>query len=191
VKTICSALVALLLASQLSGCGGARAAGSGPGGPGLGPQAAVARANATHEYPAPAPAPQRAPGALSAIGAVTGFARRYINWGPQDVSATMSQLARASVGQARSEMALAAAETRGDTTLQQGGIANRGSVEAVAPLRGRPGSFVVVTRESTVASQTNAYQGLAAAWHVTVATVLAVGKGPDRRWVISGWQPEN
>jgi hypothetical protein len=33
-----------------------------------------------------------------------------------------------------------------------------------------------------------AYAGLAPAWHVAVATVTEVA---PRRWVLSGWQPEN
>jgi hypothetical protein len=122
---------------------------------------------------------------------VTQFARLYINWTSQNVSGRMTRLARFSVGQARSEMALAAAETRGDGTLQQGGIANRGSVQAVAPRAGHPDQYVVVTLESTVSSVTAAYQGLAPAWHVTVATVSRAGAGADRRWVVSAWLPES
>ena len=64
----------------------------------------------------------------------------------------------------------------------------KASVEAVAPLDGRPGAFVVVTRESTTAANTDAYAGLRPAWHVTVATVAEVARG---RWVLSGWQPES
>ncbi|HET9719092.1 MAG TPA: hypothetical protein VFP55_03350, partial [Solirubrobacteraceae bacterium] len=114
------------------------------------PQArAVARANATHQYPAPAPAAQRAPGAPGPGQAVTAFARRFINWNSGDVAAVMTRLSRLSIGQARSEMVLAAAETRVDTALSQGQIANRGSVEAVARLAGSPNRYVVVTLELT------------------------------------------
>jgi hypothetical protein len=122
---------------------------------------------------------------------LVAFAEAYINWNAADVSAQMARLARASVGQARSELALAAAQTRGDTTLSQGGIANRGTVEAVAPLLGRSGRYVVVTRESTIATETDAYQGLAPAWHLTLATVTAIDSGGGRRWAVSGWQPES
>jgi hypothetical protein len=151
----------------------------------------VARAEATHEYPSPAPPEETAPGQPTALQAVTAFARLYINWDAQDVSGRMARLARESIGQARSEMVLAAAEARADTTIQQGGIANRGVVEAVAPLKRRSGQYVVVTREATTASVTTAYRGLAPAWHVTLATVTDVGTEGRRRWVVSGWQPES
>lgn len=179
--------LALLL---LSGCGGAGAQGSAQRQ--LSPRArALARAEATHEYPSPTPPAQSAPGSLTAVQAVSAFARLYINWNAQDVSAHMARLARASIGQARSEMALAAAETRTDTTIQQGGISNRGAVETVAPRDGHSGQYVVVTREATSASVTTAYRGLARAWHVTLATVAALGPPGRRRWILSGWQPES
>ena len=122
---------------------------------------------------------------------ITRFTTTYINWTAGDVARQMSALARASIGQARSEMQLAAAETRGDSTLRQGGIANQGVVEAVAPLARRADQYVVVTRETTTASATDAYQGLAPAWHVTIATLTPRGSGRNRSWVISGWQPES
>lgn len=146
----------------------------------------LATAQATHEYPSPPPR-QRAPGALSAVQAISIFATVYINWNAGDVSSDMRRLAAASIGQARSAMELAAAHTAGDYELGRGGIANRGTVEAVAPLAGQPNQFVVVTREATTATATNAYQGLRPAWHVTIATVARLGAG---QWVISGWQPE-
>ncbi len=178
------------LALCLGGCGGGRAHGT-TRRPASRQARALAEAEATHEYPSPSPPAQRAPGQLTAVGAITAFARRYINWDAQDVSAQMSDLARASIGQARSEMTLAAAETRTDSTLQQGGIANRGSVEAVAPLAGGSERYVVVTSEATTASATSAYAGLAPAWHLTLATVTEIGPPAERRWVISAWQPQN
>jgi hypothetical protein len=100
----------------------------------------------------------------------------------------MGVLARASIGQARSAMALAAAQTAGDYELRRGGVSNQGTVEAVAPLAGRPDEYVVVTRELTTATDTTVYQGLRPAWHVTLATVTQLAPG---RWVLSGWQPES
>lgn len=151
----------------------------------------MALANARHEYPGP-PAPvQRAPGAADPAQAVTAFARRYINWTAADLAVTMTRLARSSVGQARSEMALAGAEARADTTLTQGQIANRGSVEAVSRLSGSRNRYVVVTLESTTSGVSSAYRGLAPAWHVTLATVTELGPAAQRRWAVSGWQPEN
>lgn len=174
----------------LAGCGGGGAHRTTP--PQLSPSArAVARAEATHEYPSPAAPAQHARGSPSARQAITAFARLYINWNAEDVSAHMTRLARASIGQARSEMVLAAAETRADTTIQQGGISNRGAVEAVVALNERSGRFLVVTREATRASASGAYQGLAPAWHVTLATVAQVGPPATRRWVVSEWRPES
>jgi hypothetical protein len=119
---------------------------------------------------------------------VAVFANAYINWTARSVAADMAALARQSVGQARSEMELAAAQTGSDYELQRGGIANSGTVEAVAPLGGPGKRYVVVTREQTTATATDAYQGLHPAWHVAVATVARLGPG---RWAVSGWQPES
>ncbi len=85
-------------------------------------------------------------------------------------------------------MALAAAQTADDYELRRGGIANHGVVEAVAPLPERRDQYVVVTLESTSATNTSAYRGLRPAWHVALATVTEQAPG---EWVVSGWQPEN
>ncbi len=147
----------------------------------------LAQAARTHEVPTPAP-PEHAPGAVSAAQEISRFATIYINWTAQSVATQMAELALASVGQARSEMALAAAQTGRDSQLHEAGIANSGTVEAVAALPGQLDRYVVVTCESTSATDTTAYQGLAPAWHVTIATVLELA---PRRWVVSGWQPES
>jgi hypothetical protein len=118
---------------------------------------------------------------------VSTFARAYINWTAATVAADMQTLADRSVGQARSELQLAAAQTASDYELQRGGIANSGTVEAVDRLPGRREQYVVVTREMTSATNTTAYQGLRPAWHVAVATVVRQRGG----WVVSDWQPES
>lgn len=155
----------------------------------------------THELPTPA-APQHARGSATPVEAIWRFTERYVNWDAGDVAARMRALARASVGQARSEMELTAAQVARDRTLRRAGIANHGTVEAVAALKGPPGRYVVVTRERTTATYTSAYQGLKPAWHVTVAEVVRVtprharvGRGghngrPRPRWAVSLWQPE-
>jgi len=119
---------------------------------------------------------------------IDAFAHAYINWDAYTVSGQMAMLARASIGQARSVMQLAAAQTAQDYELKRGGIANHGTVEAVAPMRGRSDRYVVVTLEATTATLTTAYQGLRPAWHVAVASVARDARGD---WVLSGWQPEN
>jgi hypothetical protein len=88
-------------------------------------------------------------------------------------------------------MQLAAVANRADGTLARSGVSNQGTVEAVAPLAGSAQQFAVVTRESTTASRSAAYQGLAPAWHVTLATVTSLQTASGRRWVVSGWQPES
>jgi hypothetical protein len=149
----------------------------------------LAQAQATHEYPSPPPPRQTVTGgAATPTEAVRSFATAYINWNAATVAGELRALATQSVGQARSAMQLAAAQTAGDYELQRGGIANSGTVEAVAPLAGHPNQYVVVTREATTASNTNAYQGLQPAWHVTIATVTTPA---PRLWVVSGWQPQS
>jgi hypothetical protein len=149
----------------------------------------LARAQATHEYPSPPP-PRQSANSVSptAVQAIAAFATAYINWDAQTVSGDLRALAAASIGQARSAMVLAAAGTAADYELQRGGIANHGTVEAVAPLPGQPNRYVVVTLESTTATNTTAYEGLRPAWHVAVATVVELSAG---QWVLSGWQPES
>jgi hypothetical protein len=149
----------------------------------------LAQAEATHEYPSPPPPPQTpSQTAPTAIHAIHQFATAYINWTARTVAADMRSLAARSIGQARSAMALAAAETAGDYELLRGGIANHGTVETVAPLPRHPDEYVVVTLESTTATNTTAYQGLRPAWHVALATVTEQRPGS---WVVSAWQPES
>jgi hypothetical protein len=148
----------------------------------------VAQTNTTNEVPSPAPPQAAAAPALTAAAAVRRFADAYINWTAQTVATDMRALADESVGQARSAMQLAAAQTAGDYELQQGGIANSGSVEAVSLLPGARARYVVVTRETTTATSNDTYQGLRPAWHVAIATVAKTRAG---RWALSGWQPES
>jgi hypothetical protein len=122
------------------------------------------------------------------MAAVEAFASAYINWDPGSVSTDMRELAARSVGQARAATQLAAAQTADDYELQRGGIANAGTVEAIAPLPAQHDEYVVVTRELTTATATTAYQGLQPAWHVAIAAVTQISQG---WWVVSGWQPQS
>ena len=202
-----SGLIAPTLAALcllLCGCGGDEAGSTTPpptqaatpSSTPAGPQAAtaapaskLAQAQRTHEYPASTvPAETAASPAATAVLAIRAFADSYINWTAATVSNQMRTLATESIGQARSATALAAAQTAQDYELQRGGIANRGTVEAIAPLLGHRYVFVVVTRELTTATATNAYQGLRPAWHLALATVTQLSPG---HWVLSAWQPEN
>jgi hypothetical protein len=142
-----------------------------------------------NERTSTAPAAQTARSASpSAIAAVRQFVSAYINWSAETVTDDMRSLAAQSIGQARAAMQLAASQTAGDYELRDGGVSNSGTIEAVAPLGGRPDQYVVVTRETTSATNSATYQGLRPAWHVAVATVTQLGDGG---WVVSGWQPES
>jgi hypothetical protein len=161
---------------------------TGCGGSPLSPlQRKLARARTAHEFPAPPPPAERVTsGSPSAIAAIRAFVRAYINWNAQTVSSQLRSLAARSVGQARSALALAAAQTASDYELKRGGIANSGRVEAVVHYAGHTDQYLVVTLESTTASNTTLYEGLRPAWHVAIATVRRVGTD---EWAVSGWQP--
>ncbi len=148
------------------------------------------RQTRTSNEVAPAHAPVQTTGRAqaSAVAAIRRFATAYINWNARTIAADMSALAARSIDQARSAVQLAAADTAQDYELRRGGIANRGTVEAIAPLPGGHNRYVVVTLERTTASNTSAYQGLRPAWHVALATVAHL---TPVGWVVSGWQPEN
>jgi hypothetical protein len=182
-----SAVGAVLTAGAVAGCG----LPSGGAGANAGPAripAPVATAQRTHEIPTPAP-PQKALGGWrSPVQAVEVFAQWYINWTADTVATHLRVLAQAGIGQARSAMTLAAGQVGKDSSLKLGGIANSGTVEAIAPVTGERNVYAVVTRERTTATNTSAYHGLRPAWHVTLATVTQVD---GRLWTISVWQPEN
>jgi hypothetical protein len=150
-------------------------------------RATVAQAQRTHEIPTPAPAEKALGGWHSPVQAVQVFAQWYVNWTASTVATHLHVLAQAAIGQARSAMALAAGQVGHDSSIAMGGIANSGTVEAIAPVTGENNVYAVVTRERTTAAHTNAYQGLQPAWHVTLATVTRVF---GHLWTISGWQPE-
>ncbi len=152
------------------------------------PAAALAQARRTHEYPTPTVRQSVVGGWRSPGQAAEVFAATYVNWSARTVVARLRGLAQVSVGQARSAMSQAAAEIARDQELRRGGIANSGTIEAIAPVAGQRHRYVVVTRERTTAARDNAYRGLAPAWHVSVATVTRMADG---LWVVSGWQPEN
>lgn len=181
-------LSATALALVLAGCSALGAGRSTSAASSSPPSGGVAQADRTHEYPTPVPRQAVARAATGPVLAIEAFATGYINWRATTVSRTMRALEAISIGQARSEVALAASQTAQDYELHHGGVANSGTVEAVAPVLGHPGRYAVVTRERTTATNTTAYQGLPAAWHLTLATVARSG---GRGWVVSGWQPES
>jgi hypothetical protein len=182
-----AALATALVALAPVGCGRAGASrGAVRAAARTGESAAVRQAGAAHQYPGPSPPAQSASGpSPDPVSAVRGFVQIFINWDATDVAAQLSALAAQSIGQARSAMQLAAAQAGGDYELQQGGIANAGTIESIAPRPGHVGEYVVVTLEQTTATATTAYDGLRPGWHVAVATVARVQGG----WALTGWQP--
>jgi hypothetical protein len=187
------AVTAAVLALVLSGCGlampvpGTGATAQTTPAAGTATRSSGAPALTDNEVPTPPGPAEHAPGAGSAVGAVRTFAIGYINWTAADLRSRLSRLAADSVGQARSAMELAAQQTGSDPELTQAGVANHGRVEAVSALTGGAGRYVVVTLESTTATDSSDYEGLAPAWHLAVATVAHRGG----RWVVSGWQPKS
>lgn len=118
--------------------------------------------------------------------AIRAFGRLYTNWTAATVAGHLDRLARASTGEAASEMARAAQESRGDYELHRSGVFNRGTLEAVAVQPGHPGRYVVVTLESTGATSKQ-YAGLKPAFHVTLARVRRTAAG----WTVSAWLPQS
>jgi hypothetical protein len=181
-----AALTASVTASVLLGCAGLTTPARSP------PTSTsrMARAQVTHEYSSASPPRHHASaaGVGNAIIVVRAFALAYINWSAPTLSADLHALAAASIGQARPAMQLAAANAAQDYELKRGGIANSGTVEAVAPMAGSRDRYVIVTHERTSAARSTAYQGLRPAWHITLATVAELAPG---QWVVSGWQPQS
>jgi hypothetical protein len=192
MRASANALVVMLCGAAVTGCAvGAGSASPAASTPATRPSpvpTAVRQAARTHEVASPPPRLERASRtAPTPAEAVRAYAERYINWDAGTVTGMLRDLSGASVGQARSAMALEAAQVASDPELAQNGIANSGTVEAVAPLAGNARRWVVVTRERTTAALSSAYQGLRPGWHITLAGVTATARG----WVVSDWQPEN
>ncbi len=137
-----------------------------------GRQHRAGRGDARVPVPAPPPA-QTASSALSGSGHGGAQLRdRYINW-TADTVATAHARARRDERRpgARRRWSWPRPRRPATTSSSAAGSANSGTVEAIAPLAGQRDRYVVVTRESTTATNTNAYQGLRPAWHVAIATV--------------------
>lgn len=118
--------------------------------------------------------------------AIERFAALYVNWTYRTLAAHRLQLARIAVGAAAAAQRRGAAESAHDYELAQGRVSNRGELVAVAARRGASaGEYVVVTRETTTGIDT--YEGLPAAYHVTLVTVQAVPGG----WAVSAWEPQS
>jgi hypothetical protein len=138
----------------------------------------------------PAPAPP-APAAQAPAGiqptptkALAAFSQLYINWTYRTLSADQRTLAAMSVGAARLAEQQAAASSQTDTTIARGHIWNSGQTVSIARDLTRPDTWVIVTREQTGGD--TQYEGLPAAYHVTLAQLARVPGG----YAISQWLSE-
>jgi hypothetical protein len=117
--------------------------------------------------------------------ALAAFARLYTNWTYRTLSSDQKTLAAMSVGAARLSEREAAASSRDDTTIARGRIYNRGEIVSIAPDLTRTQSWVVVTREQTGGD--TQYEGLPAAYHVTIARLARVQGG----YAVAQWLPQS
>ena len=116
--------------------------------------------------------------------ALASFAALYVNWTYRTLSAQQRTLAAMSVGPARLAERQAAAASEGDTAIARGQIWNRGSAVSIAPDMSTPEEWVLVTREETGGN--TQYEGLGAAYHVTLARLARVPGG----YAVQEWLPQ-
>lgn len=141
------------------------------------------------EPPAPLPpsSQAQAPDGVqpTPVKALEAFARLYVNWTYRTLTSDQRKLAAMSVGAARLAERQAAASSQADTTITRGHIYNTGQIVSVAPDLSQPGTWAIVTREQTGGN--SEYQGLQAAYHVTLAKLAHIQQG----YVIESWSPES
>lgn len=177
------AVCLVLGAVALAGC-------TNPDAPSTGPQTAgTASPQNAGEQPAPAPASPTAqtPGDVqpTPLAALTAFSRLYSNWTYRTVTSDQRALAAMSVGAARLAEQQAAASSEADTTIARGRIWNSGQIVSIAADVSRAGTWDIVTREQTGGS--TEYEGLPAAYHVTLARLARVPDG----FAVSEWLPQS
>jgi len=174
----CGALVAITLA----GCTNPDA-----------PQATRrATASASPQSPGEGPAPPppspstQAPADVqpTPVKALEAFASGYINWNYEALTADQRHLAAISVGAARLAEQQAAAASGSDSTIARGHISNSGQIVSIASDLTEPGTWVIVTREQTGGD--SEYEGLQAAYHVTLAELASVPGG----YAVKEWLPQ-
>lgn len=175
-------LVVLSTVVALSGC-------TNPDAPSTTTETVSTSPQNTGEPPAPPPPSPRAQAPADVqptpAKALEAFARLYVNWTYRTLTSDQRQLAAMSVGAARLAERQAAASSQADTTITHGHIYNTGQIVSVAPNLTGAGMWVVVTREQTGGS--SEYQGLEAAYHVTLAKLAHFQQG----YVIESWLPQS
>jgi hypothetical protein len=117
--------------------------------------------------------------------AIAAFAELYVNWTYRTLTEHQRTLAAMSVGAARLSESQAAASSQADTTIARGHIYNSGQIVSIARDLTSADSWVIVTREQTGGD--SQYEGLAAAYHVTIAQLASVPGG----YAVEQWLPES
>ncbi len=117
--------------------------------------------------------------------ALAAFAALYVNWSYRTLSSDQRMLAAMSVGAARLSESQAAASSQGDTTIAAGHIYNSGQIISIASDLAQPDMWAIVTREQTGGD--SQYEGLPAAYHVTLAQLTQVPGG----YAVSQWLPQS
>jgi len=149
--------------------------------------AAAPRSPGEPAGPAPPSATSQAPSQVQRTpqSALTGFAELYVNWSYRTLTAEQRSLAAMSVGAARIAEEQAAATSQADSTIRQGHIYNSGQVVSIGPDLTHRDMWIVVTRERTGGDAQ--YEGLPAAYHVTVAQLAAIPGG----YAVTQWLPQS
>jgi hypothetical protein len=182
-RTRAFSAAALLCALALAGC-------SNPDAPVVTTQPESSSSSVQNAGEPAAPSPRRpnteGPSDVRATPAqaLATFAALYVNWTYRTLSAQQRTLAAMSVGPARLAERQGAAASEGDTAIARGQVWNRGSVVSIAPDTGTPTEWVVVTREETGGN--TQYEGLGAAYHVTLARLASVPGG----YAVQEWLPQ-
>ncbi len=137
--------------------------------------------------PAPPSAASQAPSRVQGTpqSALSAFAQLYVNWSYRTLTAEQRSLAAMSVGAARIAEQQAAATSEADSAIRQGHIYNSGQVVSVGPDLTHRDMWIVVTRERTGGDAQ--YEGLPAAYHVTVGQLAAVPGG----YAVMQWLPQS
>jgi len=175
--------VCLLVAVALAGC-------SNPDAP-TATTSMRSSASAQNAGEPAAPAPP-SPGAQAPIAvqptpskALAAFAELYVNWTYRTLSENQRTLAGMSVGAARLSESQAAARSQNDTTIARGHIHNRGQIVSIDGDLEQADTWVIVTHEQTGGD--SEYEGLPAAYHVTLAQLANVPGG----YAVERWLPQS
>jgi hypothetical protein len=177
------ALSAVLGAGALVGCANPDAPSTAPGRHTAGSLQNVGELRAPTPPSPAAQAPEDAQSSPSA--AARAFGELYVNWSYETLGADQRALAGISIGAARLSERQAAAASARDSTIARAHVFNRGSVVSVAPDALRAGWWAIVTREQTGGDRQ--YEGLPAAYHVTLAQLASVPGG----WAVEQWLPQS